>query len=342
MQLIMTVLKKFSVFLSFVLLLASCSQDQSHSLSGFALGTSYTLKYIAPSPIKGLESQVDSLFFKINRSLSTYIPTSDISKINRGDSTLVVDSYFKKVFETSVKINELTHGYFDPSVGNLVNAYGFGPEKPLHIIKKRQIDSLMQFTGIHKVYINKEGKVVKKHPAIYLDFNAIAKGYTVDLLAELMLDNQVDNFLIEVGGELVARGTNLISQKPWSVGIDHPLQKEGERSYLKVISLTNQSMATSGNYRKYRVDPQTGAHYVHTLNPMTGKPVKSSVLSATVLASSCMEADAMATALMAMPLEMSKKILEQSSEFDALLVLSSPTANIELFSTSGFDLTILD
>jgi thiamine biosynthesis lipoprotein len=334
--------KKFSLGFVAFFILGSCSKDQSHVLSGFALGTTYTIKYNAPIPVNDLEIQVDSLFFKINRSLSTYLPTSDISKINRGDATVVVDAYFREVFEVSKKINQLTNRYFDPTVGNLVNAYGFGPEKPLNTIQQTQIDSLLQLTGMHKVRINNDGNVVKDHPFIYLDFNAIAKGYTVDLLGELLSQNSVDNYLVEVGGELVARGENRITQKPWTVGIDNPLQKGDNRTYLAVITLTNKAMATSGNYRKYRIDSQTGTRYVHTLNPMTGMPVKSRVLSATVLASSCIEADAMATALMAMPLKMSKKILEQSPDFEAFLVLSSSTNSIETYSTPGFQSLVLN
>lgn len=342
MQLTMMDFKKFSFIFSAFFILGSCSENQSHILSGFALGTTYTIKYNAPNPVNELDTQVDSLFFKINRSLSTYLPTSDISKINRGDSSVVVDAYFREVFETSKKINQLTEGYFDPTVGNLVNAYGFGPEKPLKTIQQPQIDSLLQLTGMYKVSINQTGNVVKDHPLVYLDFNAIAKGYTVDLLGKLLSQNGIDDFLVEVGGELVARGENQTTQKPWTVGIDDPLQEEGKRSYLAVISLTNQAMATSGNYRKYRIDPQTGIRYVHTLNPMTGTPVKSKVLSATVLASSCIEADAMATALMAMPPKLSKKILEESPNFEAFLVLSSSKNSIETFSTPGFQSLVLD
>lgn len=337
MQLIMKAFKKYSL-IAILLFLTSCSKEQMVSLSGYALGTTYSIKYIAPVSIDNLEVKVDSLFFNVNRSLSTYIPTSDISKINRGDSSIVVDTYFKKVFEASQKINQLTYGYFDPTVGNLVNAYGFGPEKPLNIVEQQQIDSLLLFTGLHKVRIAPNGIIQKTHPNVYLDFNAIAKGYSVDLLAELLLQNGVNDFLVELGGELVARGTNSIDQKQWSVGIDDPLQKQDMRTYLNVITLTDRAMATSGNYRKYRVDPLTGKQYVHTLNPMTGKPVKSSVLSATVLADSCMEADAMATALMAMPPSLSMQILNNSTDFDALLVFSSPSDDgVETFSTPGFD-----
>ncbi len=202
--------------------------------------------------------------------MSTYREASDISRLNRGEN-VKVDTLFRNVFLLSEQVNHESGGYFDPTVGNLVNFYGFGPEKPLKEVDSATLDSLMQYVGIDKVKISSEGVVEKSAPEVYLDFNAIAKGYTVDLVGHYLDCRNVENYLVEIGGELLAKGRNPEKDAEWLVGIDDPEQTETERTLTAGVKLLDRAMATSGNYRKNRVDSETGKMYVHTVNPLNRK-----------------------------------------------------------------------
>ena len=299
---------------------------------GYALGTSYSAQYQEIDvDYETVEKGIDSIFYAVNKSLSTYLPESDISKINRGDSTLVVDHHFVNVFNKANVLWYKSQGYFDPTVGAWVNAYGFGPEKPLEKISSAQRDSLMEITGWARIRLI-DKRVVKDNPAIYLDFNAIAKGYAVDLIAEYLSQLGSKHHLVEIGGEVVAKGMRPSSGEYWKIGIDNPQQTE-ERTLQSVLSLENQALATSGNYRKYRVDKKTGEKYVHSINPLNGKPVRSKVLSASVKASDCMTADAYATTLMVMPFERGKAMIEADPGLSAYWILAKG-AGIEEVASS--------
>lgn len=333
---------KFFLLLFLALLQLSCNSGPSErSAAGKALGTTFHIIYFSEEDLP-VEKDLDSIFEIINRSMSTYRENSDISRINRGDSLVKVDSMFQKVFSLSQKVYSESGGYFDPTVGDLVNMYGFGPEKGLTRIDSSTVDSLMEYVGLNKIKITADGRVKKSSPEIYLDFNAIAKGYAVDVLGYYFAQKGVDNYLIELGGELLAKGENLSKEAPWSVGIDDPLQEEGNRTLKAAVALKNRAMATSGNYRKNRTDSITGQKYVHTINPLTGYPEKSSLLSATVLAENCALADAYATAIMAMGLEESKAMLKRLREVDALLIFSTPFGEIEQYSTKGFKMVSIE
>ncbi|MCJ7466236.1 MAG: FAD:protein FMN transferase, partial [Maribacter sp.] len=170
---------------------------------GGALGTSYSIIYLSDKDLD-YQHEIDSVFQAVNRSLSTYIPTSDISRINQGDTTIVVDALFRDVFEISSEVYQKTNGYFDPTVGGLVNAWGFGPGPEIEM-DSTKVDSLLNFVGFDKVFITDKGTIRKSNPNIYLDFNAIAKGYAIDCLAKMMDNKGIKNYLLEVGGELVAK-----------------------------------------------------------------------------------------------------------------------------------------
>ena len=292
-----------------VFVIASCTNaPRRQQYTGEALGTTYSIIAYADEDLE-LDQSLSELFDRLNQSMSTYHPQSDISKINRGER-VQVDSLFRFMFEKSAEINILTSGYFDPTVGILVDAWGFGAES-LNAFNATQVDSLLQFVGFSKLSLTDTNELVKAYPGIRIDFNAIAKGYALDLIADLLVAKNSSNFLIELGGEIVTKGINLDSLTSWRVGIDDPQAKEGERSITRTITLTDESMATSGNYRKFRIDSLTGERYVHTINPLTGLAVPSSVLSASVIAPDCATADAFATAFMTMPLEDSKRLIAQ-------------------------------
>ena len=317
--------------------LQSCKQEKGDYVrnqnTGGALGTSYNIVSIT-SEKNDLQSEIDSVFAVVNQSLSTYIPESDISRINSGDTTVVVDEMFHEVLNLSKSIHQETSGFFDPTVGTLVNAWGFGPERQISM-DSLKIDSLLNFVGLDKITLDDNNRIVKANPNIYLDFNAIAKGYAIDRLAAILDAKGIENYLIEVGGELVAKGKNTIKNKFWTVGIDDP-EMEGSRATKILIHLNDKALASSGNYRKYRVDEETGKKFVHTVNPITGYTQISNTLAVTVLADNCATADAYATAFMAMSLDEAFKLINENEKLEAYIIYIDENGNTQEFSTEGF------
>lgn len=324
-------------FAVILLITAACNEQKGPWERNFnyggALGTSYSITYLSPESLN-YQEEIDSVFQVVNQSMSTYWPESDISRINRGDSTVVVDAMFREVFELSKEVYGKTNGYFDPTVGVLVNAWGFGPGKAMELDSTR-VDSLLRYVGFDKVSLTEDGRIRKKDPAISFDFNAIAKGYAIDRLAFMLDEKGIDHYLVEVGGEIVAKGENKIRNKPWVLGIDDPQVEEGRR--LKVaLQLKDRALASSGNYRKFRIDSITGEKFVHTIDPISGFTKNSRVLSASVIAPSCAEADAFATAFMAMDLVDSKAILDKEKQLEAYLVYLDEAQEVQEFITEGF------
>jgi thiamine biosynthesis lipoprotein len=328
------------IFLTLILFLCCTSPTvlERQDFRGGALGTTYSIITYSETPID-FSKGIDSVFNVFNQSMSTYIPESDISKINAGDSTLQVDAMFREVFEQSRQIWEFSDGYFDPTVGILVDAWGFGPGVALPM-DTVTVDSLLRYVGFEKVNLTSDNRVRKDYPQIQLDFNAIAKGYSIDRLAEMIESAGVVHYLIEVGGELRTGGINPDKKQSWSVGIDDPRVTDG-RSVMRVVALSDRSMASSGNYRKFRVDPQTGEKFVHTIDPHTGFTRSSNILATSVIAPNCMLADAYATTLMAMELEKAKALLRAHKEIEGYIVYLDDSGNLQEFMTSGFEELIL-
>ncbi len=327
-------MKKVS-FVLILLVIFSC-QKKSNNLNvlvGNAIGTTFSIKYLSNSSVN-FEKKIDSLIEAVNKSTSTYISTSDISRINKGDTTVQVDNYFLEVFNKSAKIYDQTTGFFDPTVGILVNAWGFGPESSVKDLDSAKINELLKFVGFDKVAI-KNKKVLKLYPEIYFDFNAIGKGYLVDVVGRMFEDYKIANYMIEIGGEIRARGVNN-KNKHWKIAIENP-NFDGSRSFATIIQLENESMATSGNYRKYRVSDD-GIKYVHTINTNTGYATESNLLSASVISKSdCADVDGYATAFMAMGLENSIQFLENHSELKAFLIYSNNKGELETYATENFN-----
>ncbi len=301
--------------------------------AGAALGTTYNLIYLSEKQLD-LQQEIDSVFTAINKSMSTYMLNSDISKINRGDARVVVDGMFREVFELSKEVHQRTNGYFDPTVGVLVNAWGFGPGKQIEMDTTR-VDSLLTYVGFEKVTISNSNIIVKTDPNIRFDFNAIAKGYAIDRLAKMFDAKGIQDYLLEVGGELVAKGENRVKNKPWVVGIDDP-QIDFARQLKILIHLKDKALASSGNYRKYRVDSITGKKYVHTIDPKTGFTKNVNTLGVTILADTCAEADAYATAFMAMDLDEALVLLTKQRGLEAYVVYLDEQGEPEEFMTDGF------
>ncbi|WP_130735327.1 FAD:protein FMN transferase [Flavobacterium sp. J27] len=333
--------KLFYSFIFFVFVLSSCQdkkQDKTPTffvIQGVAQGSTYSIKYIATEEWV-IKKQIDSLLTAFDMSLSTYRADSKISKINAGDTTVVVDNLFVTTFEASNQIYEETDGLFDPTIGVLINAYGFGPSKRHQNLSQNEIDSLLQYVGFNKVKLKSDLAISKQYPQTYFDFNAIAQGYSVDVVADFLKSKGIEDAIIEIGGELVAIGSNSIDQKKWVVGIDDPLQKPDERRLIATIGIENLGMATSGNYRKVITDSITGEKFVHIINPKTGKREKNTILSATVLASKCIMADGYATAFMLMSLEDIKAFTTKHPDLYILILYVDNNNKLQQFTTANF------
>ncbi len=323
------------LFLLFFLIFISCSNNKTlkySKLKGLALGTSFNIIYHDKFDNIN-EKQIDSLIHLVNKSMSTYIPNSDISKINSGDTTVIVDNLFQEVFNKSNRIFKETNGFFDPTIGILVNAWGFGPDGQIKELDSLQITSMLKFVGFDKVKIENE-QVIKKYNHTYIDFNAIAKGFAVDVIGRFLEQKGINNYLIEIGGEIRARGLNQ-NQKPWSVAIEKP-NFDGSRSFQTKIELINESIATSGNYRKFKIDSITGNRYAHTIDTKTGYPSKSNLLSVSVIAKlDCADVDGYATALMAMGFKESKQFLKKHIELKAFLIYGDENGEIKTYKTGN-------
>tara|TARA_B100001057_G_scaffold78834_1_gene73987 strand:+ start:185 stop:1183 length:999 start_codon:yes stop_codon:yes gene_type:complete len=296
----MNISVKIISFLSFLLI--SCNVDSLNykRIQGDALGTTYQVIVQSESNVSEIKQSIDSIFEVVNNSMSTYRSNSIISRVNQSQNSVKVDRHFIEVFKKSQEIWKLSNGYFDPTAGSIVNLYGMGPDINIQSINKYKIDSVMQYVGLNKVYLNQQNYIVKANKNIYIDFNAIAKGYSVDLIKDLLISINSNNFLIEVGGELITMGVNEKNKK-WKVAIQNPVDLN---SYYSEIKLNGMSLATSGNYRKFRVDSETGVRYAHIVNPINGESMSNNILSASVITRSCIEADAWATSLMLMdPME---------------------------------------
>lgn len=325
----------FVTKVAFIFLYLGSLQIQRESyktLQGQAQGSTYRIVY---EDKKGIDfsKSVDSLFSLVDQSMSLWNNTSLISKINDNHPYGVVDEHFAKVFRATEVVSKKTKGYFDVTVGPLVKAWGFGKEKTRRVPNMESLDSLKRLVNYKNIRLNK-GKVIKKYPECQLDFNAIAQGYTVDIISQFLINNGVLNFLVEVGGEVRASGINA-KLETWKVGIENP---KNENNLQAIVSLGNKSLATSGSYRKFFI--QNGQKYAHAIDPHLGKPVAHNVLSMTVLANTCAEADAFATAFLVMGLEKAKRIAKKEKiDFFALFEQDN---EINTFVTEGMKSVIIE
>jgi len=314
----------FSTFFSFI----SCKKEKQINnpikLQGTIFGTTYSIIYYDVKT--NFEYEINQLFAKVNQSTSTYIPLSDISRINKGEKGIKVDEYFKEVFSKSERIFKETEGYFDPTVGNLVNAWGFGPSGSLNNIDSTKVKELMKFVGFDKVKIE-DNEIKKQFAETHFDFNSIGKGYGVDVIGRFLESRKVKNYLIEIGGEIRVRGSKP-DKKQWTVQLENP-NTDGSRSAFTFLELKNKSMASSGNYRKFRI-AKNGEKYVHTINPKTGYATESNLLSASVIAElDCADVDAYATAFMAMGLERTKEFIQTKPELKVILIYANEKGELE-------------
>ncbi len=317
----------------FLFLFVSCKHEiiKSTKIVGNVFGTTYSVIYHSE---KGLnfERQFDSLFHVINRSVSTYQSNSIISKINRNEA-VELDEHFINVFDASKTIYNKTNGLFDPTIGVMVNAWDFGPEGTIEYLDSLKIKRLMKSVDFNKV-TRSGNTITKENKETYLDFNAIAKGYAVDVVSDFLQERGITNYLVEIGGEIRAKGINIKKQKDWKIGVENP-NFDGSQSILKAISLKDEAMATSGIYRKFKID-SLGNRYSHIIDTKTGYPSKTNVLSVSVIARDCITADAYATAFKAMGIENVSHFLQSHPELKAFLIYENDKGEFETLSLNGF------
>ena len=314
-----------SAFLAFLIIGTVIIVRQQRSTpyqkdTGFIFGTVYNITYQYD---KSLKADIEAELKKVDGSLSPFNKHSIITKINRNED-VTVDKMFADVFNLARQISTETDGAFDITVAPLVNAWGFGFKNDTQPTR-HAIDSLKQFTGYMKVSLDGM-KVSKKDPRMMLDCSAIAKGYACDVVAEYLRRRGIENFMVEIGGEIVTLGINE-KRLPWKIGVTKPVDDSlnTNQELQTVLNVTNKAMATSGNYRNFYY--KNGKKYAHTIDPVTGYPVQHNILSATVIADNCATADAYATAFMVMGLDKAKAVLGRHPELMAYFIYSDKNGN---------------
>lgn len=293
--------------------------DYQHD-SGLVFGTSYNITYQSNDNLK---PEIEKALAEVDASLSPFNEKSVITHVNKNEA-VTLDDHFITVFRLSSEIYKDTEGAFDITVAPLVNAWGFGFKNGI-TPDRHAIDSLMQFVGFDKVKLQ-DGKIIKTDDRLMLDCSAIAKGYGVDAVARLLKSKGIDNYMVEIGGEIVASGENP-KGAPWRIGVSKPDDDSVSVSneIQGIINISNRAMATSGNYRNFYY--KGGKKYAHTIDPKTGCPVQHSILSATVVSDECAKADAYATAFMVMGLDKAKAVLARHKDMMAYFIYSDDKGN---------------
>jgi len=291
---------------------------------GFIFGTIYHITYQSD---ENYQKEIEAELQKVDNSLSPFNKTSIISRINRNED-VAVDGMFKEVFQLAENISKETDGAFDITVAPMVNVWGFGFKKGI-TPSKEVIDSIRALVGYQKVSLQ-AGHIKKQNPNIMLDCSAIAKGYGSDVVARFLKSKGIDNFMVEIGGEVVTRG-NSEKRVPWRIGVNKPTDDSlnTNTELQTVLNVTDKAMATSGNYRNFYY--KNGKKYAHTIDPKTGYPVQHNILSATVVANDCATADAYATSFMVLGMEGAQKILEKHPDLLAYLIYSDDKGNNQVW-----------
>ena len=299
---------------------------------GKAQGTYYSATYLQPDG-KDLQPEIEKLFNEFDLSLSTYNPNSIISKINKNNDSVVTDVYFETMFEAAQKVSEHTNGAFDITVAPLVNAWGFGFGNHERS-KAPDVEKLLPLVGHQKVKLVNH-KLIKENPDIMIDASAIAQGYSADLIAQLFEKNNCENYMIDIGGEIVCKGVNPKGEL-WHIGIDKPVDDpENANGELQtIVNVSNVGLTTSGNYRQFYY--KDGKKLAHTINPKTGLPVEHNLLSATVVASNCTLADAYATAFMVLGVDSALKVCKTIEGMDCYLIYTDKDGQYQVTYTEGF------
>jgi thiamine biosynthesis lipoprotein len=299
------------------------------NITGFIQGSTYSIVYDNKKNLDPgeLRVKIEKILNDFDLSLSLYNDSSVLSKVNRNED-VVVDSFFSEAYAKSASISEMTDGAFDITVGPLVKAWGFGPDAHKSF-KAEKRDSLLKLVGMKNVSLV-NGRIVKTDPHVSLDFNAIAQGYSVDVICRYFDGLGVKNYLVEIGGEVRAKGKK--NGNLWRIGIDKPEDNLTPGQTLEaIVKISDKALATSGNYRKFYIED--GVKYSHEIDPKTGYPVKNSVLSVSVIADECATADGIATAFMVMGKNKIIEFLQIHPEFEAYIIYSDETGNFKTWAS---------
>ena len=325
------------LFISLHLSSGTYAQIEPIKIEGEAQGTTYHITYFDTAN-RDFKPEIVQILKDFDLSVSTYIPNSIISRINSNQKNVKVDKYFIACFKKAKEVWKNTDGAFDPTVYPLVNAWGFGPGKKQKI-EPRKIDSILKFVGFDLISL--KGKhIVKKDPRVQLDFNAFAQGYSVDVVSEFLNSKGISSYVVEIGGEVYAKGKKSDGSN-WTVGIEKPIDnKESVNDIKALVKLENLAIATSGNYRKFIIE--NGVKYAHHINPKTGYPTKNNLLSASLFAKECISSDANATGILVMGLEKAKLFLASHPELQAYLIYSDENGNYKEYETSGIKSILTD
>ncbi len=313
------------------LFLASClHRPQRMVLEGLAQGSYYAITYY-DDQARNFKQGVDSIFHAIDLSVNLWVDSSVICKVNRNED-VILDNIFIDNFNIAQKAAELSGGYFDPTISPLVEVWGFSAKESMELTSV-MIDSLKSLVDYRNIRIE-DGKVVKADPAMRLDFNAIAQGYTSDRIGAYLESKGVLNYLVDVGGEILARGGKP-DGSPWVVGIEKPAANwDSDRVVQQRVEVRDQGIVTSGSYRKYV--ERDGKRYSHSIDPTTGYPVEHNLLSATVIAETSVWADALASICMVMGMERSLDIINSLEGVEAYYIFVNDKGELETFATEGF------
>ena len=325
-------LTRLLAFLSLVVLLVSCNKYKEVYFIGETQGTYYAVTYFDTEG-QYFQTEIDSILYDFDQSASLWVPTSLISRINENDSSVIADEVIKTLYNMSVEVSKKSDGYFDFTIGPLVNAWGFGFKSGVHP-DSIMVDSLKGIVDYTKVMLQ-DGKIIKSDPRIKFDFNAIAQGYAVDIVGKFLEKKGIENYIIDIGGEVLAKGKKP-GNKSWLVGIEKPTDDvmAGRQTQIK-IQLNDKAVATSGSYRKYYI--KDGIKYSHTINPKTGYPVTHSLLSATVVAIDAATADAYATAMMVVGLPAAMDLANRLEGIEALFISDAGNGKYSVKYTDGFE-----
>lgn len=300
--------------------------------SGKMHGTFYHATYQHPEG-KDLQKEIELKMKEFELSLSTFNPQSVISRINQNDDSVITDEYFESMYAEARKVSENSEGAFDITVAPLVNAWGFGfgdQERQ----KLPDVNSILSYIGYEKIKLENK-KIIKSDKRIMLDASAIAKGQSSDVIGKLLESYGCENYMIEIGGEVACKGLNP-SGKKWQIGIDKPVDSpfDNDEELQTIVAISGVGLATSGNYRQFYY--KDGKKYAHTINPKTGYPVDHNLLSATVIAPTCMQADAYATAFMVLGVEKSLALCKRIPGMDCYLIYVDDAGNNQVVYSDGF------
>jgi FAD:protein FMN transferase len=319
--------------------LTGCGVEKEVVFDGTTMGTTYQIKIVAGyfKSTSGLKDKIDNRLQVINRSMSTYLPDSEISRFNAIQDTrekLAVSDDFLQVMLAARDIYEKTGGAWDGTIKPLVNLWGFGNTRQTHQVPHEvEIKKQMRWIGFQHIAIFPEGYLQKKKSTITLDLASIAKGYAVDQISHLLNSSGLENYLVEIGGEVFASGYRK-DGTPWRVGINQPSTSASTTYVYKVVPLHNRAMATSGDYRNYF--EAGGKRYSHIIDPRTGYPVDNTVVSVSIVADTCMFADGLATAIMVMGLEHGMTLINSLKDVEGFIIVRKTDHEIAHYMTEAF------